>query len=215
MAVRWIPQQPAYDVAMLAAQAELRADWVSHYLFESPWLIIAGLAILWTVLRIAGRRTGNAKLSRISWIPLSLAVVAWFGSVLITTPREELNTALDNMLLAVEDQDFETFRSIVPEDAEAFFPPGKAAERHTREQVERRLQDANLSDLILLGADSAMENDREAVSVIRVRAQGDYRGVSGVQIYKWAIKWRYVDGRWQARHFECLEIGFSIGNNRD
>ena len=44
----------------------------------------------------------------------------------------------------------------------------------------------------------------DAVTVISVRGNGDYDGFGGVQMFKWAIEWRYENEQWRARRFECL-----------
>lgn len=204
----------AYDVPMLAA-TELEVDWVSRVLFESPWSVVVVLAVVWMVMRIVGRRTDNTALRRASWVPLVLIGGLWLTSMVVTTKRERLNQALDRLLLSVEDRDFTAFRTIVPKSAVALFPPGRGAERFTRAMVERRLEDTDVRDLILLGSESAVMDNGEAVTVIRVRAQGDYAGIEGVQAYTWAIQWRYEQDRWRAHHFECLEIGFTFGSDED
>lgn len=197
----------------MLAQDPLRVDWVSHYLFESPWMIIAGLAIVWTVLRIVGRRNQSKVISRASWLPLVCIAALLITSSMVTTRQEKLVDALDALLLSIEDKDMDTFRDIVPQDAKAYFPPGRKAETFTRDSVERRLKDANIRDLLLLGTEAGMIGERDAVTIIELRAQGDYAGIIGLQKYTWSITWRYVGERWEAYEFECLAIGFEFGNN--
>ena len=205
---------PAYDALMLAA-TELEADWLSHSLYESPWMIIIGLAILWTLLRIVGRRTDNTALRRASWAPLILIGALALTASLVTTKREQLNDTLDELLLSVEDRDFETFRLVVTDDAEAFFPPKPFGQRFTRDGVEDRLKDLKLRDLILLASESAFIDDKDAATYIRVRAQGSEAGIEGIQVFEWSIKWRYQDGQWRAYRFECFKIGFTLGQDTD
>lgn len=199
----------------MLSQAELRVDWVSHYLFESPWLIIVGLAVVWLVLRVVARMKQNKTLQRASWAPLVLIVALWAAATLVTTRGEKLVQTVEALLLSVEDKDFDTFRTIVPEDAVAYFPPGRNPERYTRERVERRLTDANVRDLLLLGIEAGLVGEDAAVTVIDIRAQGEYSGIVGLQRYTWVITWRYTDGRWEAYEFECTDVGFPIGKGND
>ena len=195
----------------MLAETKLQADWLSHYLFESPWLIIAGLAIVWTAMRIIGRRRDSKTLKRASWAPLVLIVALWAVSAAVTTRQEQLLDALDRMLLSVEDRDFASFRQTVAPDAVALFPPRPLADRFTRDQIESRVQDFEVRDILLLQTEAAMVGEDEAVTVIVIRAQGNYAGIAGLQKMTWAIQWRFADGRWQAYDLECTDIGFDAG----
>ena len=177
--------------------------------------MIVVLAVVWAVMRIAGRRAEKPALQRASWIPMAMIVVLLFSQTLVTTKAERLNEALDAMLLSVEDADYDTFRQIVPDDAEAFFPPGRAAQRFTRDGVIDRLEDVKIRALILLSAEPAMIGEDAAVTLIRVRAQGSDAGLGGIQFFEWAITWRYEDDRWQAHRFECTSMGSPFGDQDD
>ena len=196
----------------MLAKADLQTDWLSIYLFESPWLIIVGLAILWTLMRIISRRKDSKLLRRATWLPLILIVLLWATAALVTTRREKLLDTLDAMLLSIEDKDDQTFHQIVPEDAVALFPPRPVASTYTRDQIEARLNDFEVRDLLLLQAQAALIGESEAVTVIVVRANGTVMGVAGLQKFTWSITWRYVGDRWEAYDFECLHIGFDSAN---
>lgn len=193
----------------MLAQAELRVDWMSRVLFESPAWAIVVLAILWTLTRLTARRMGNERLLTLSWAPLLLIGALLLTSTLVTTQRERLMQTQKQLLLAVEEQDFEAFHRIVPEDADTFFPPGATNSRLTRAQVEHRISQSKVRDITLLGSEASLVNDDQAVSVIRVRGEGEFGGFGGVQIFKWSIMWRLEDGQWRAYRFECLEVGFN------
>jgi len=200
----------------MIAQTSLRTDWVSHIFFESPGWAIVVLAIIWMATRIAGRRTGNKRVAHLSWLPLLLVVALIASSRLVTTKRELLVQTLRTMILSVEQQDFPAFRVVVDERAEAFFPPEPNAQRFTRDMIEAKLKKASVRDIMLQDWSAAMIDDKDAVTVIRVRAQGDYDGYGGVQLFKWAIEWSYDGSAWKAKRFECLEIGIeSLFNNKD
>jgi|GEM_PF-2229073 len=210
----WQGDQPVYDVSMLAA-TNLEANWLTYLVFESPGWALVVLALVWMALRVGGRRSGNKRLVHLSWIPLALVGVLIATSMLVTTKREQLLETQEQMLLAVEAGDYPAFRQAVAEDAEALFPPGRSAQTFTRDGMEAQLDQADIGDLLLMGSQAAMINEDTAVTVIRVRARGDYAGVMGVQVTQWSIQWRYADGRWRAYAFECIKIGVDALLNQD
>jgi len=188
---------------------ELSFDWVSHFLFEDPSWAIVALAVVLVVVRLIGRRTGNKKLLLASWLPLVLMLALWASSSLVTTHREQLVQTMQDMLLSVEDGDMPTFRAIVAEDADIYFPPGDNPPRFSRQQVEDRLSPIKVSDILLLGVQSAMVGDNDAATVIRIRIDAELGGMAGIQIHTWEITWAYRDGRWQATRMQCTEAGFN------
>ena len=81
------------------------------------------------------------------------------------------------------------------------------AQTFDRDGIEAQLQQADVKDLLLMSSQAAMIDETTAVTVIRVRARGDYAGVMGVQVTEWSIQWRYEGERWRAYAFECEKIG--------
>ena len=199
---------------MLAA-TQLQADWFTHLVFESPGWALVVLALVWMALRVGGRRSGNKRLMHLSWIPLGLVAVLIATSTMVTTKREQLLATQNQMLVVIEDGDYSAFRQIVTADAEALFPPGRSAQTFTRDGMEAQLQSADVKDLLLMSSQAAVIDETTAVTVIRVRARGDYAGVVGVQVMQWSIEWRYTDGQWQAYAFECTKIGVDALLNRE
>ncbi|MFN3167454.1 MAG: hypothetical protein ACE37H_10365 [Phycisphaeraceae bacterium] len=198
----------------MLAVARTQTDWVSYYLFESPWLIIVGLALVWLVLRVSSRAKQDKTLSRVSWAPLLLIVALWVTSALVTTRREKLADTLEALLVAVEDEDTDTFRAIVPEDAEALFPPPPFAARFGRDGMEEQLKTFEVDDLLLLQSSYAVDGERALMQIV-VRAKGAAGGIAGLQKFTWEITWRYVNDRWEPYAFACTKMGFELGNKKE
>ncbi len=183
---------------------------ITTYLFESPGTIIIVLAIAWMLMRIIGRRGDKKRLLQVSWVVLLLVGAVWLTATLVTTPREELEVTLKDLLLAVEDKDFAEFSQIVQPAAMTHF----MGEEFAREEVQSRLERAKIKDLLLLGATVEVDSPAQGTTYIRVRADGEVQGVPGMQISEWAIRWQYKDGRWQAQRFRCTAFGAdAIFNN--
>jgi hypothetical protein len=189
-------------------------DWLSYYLFESPWLIIVGLAVLWLALRVVARVKQNKTLSYVSWAPLVLIVGLWATASLVTTKREKLAETLEALLVSVEAQDMDAFRRIVPDDAEALFPPPPFAARFDRAGIEAQLKRFEVDDLLLLRSSYAVDGERALMEIV-VRAKGAAGGIPGLQKFTWEITWRYADGRWEPYAFACTQMGFELGNKKD
>lgn len=194
--------------------------WIEKILFESPWMVIVVLAIVWALMRIVGRRTNNKKIQRASWIPLALLAVLWFTASMVTTKRELLAETLDALLLATEDKDMQTFREIVlpeaktqiPKEVRANLPnsfkgivPGNVI---TRDQFIALLEAVTIKDLILLSSAVEQISTTEGVTYMRLRAEGSVGGgAPGLELSEWAIRWRYVDDRWKVLWLECTAYG--------
>lgn len=183
----------------------------TYFLFDSPWLVIAGLAITWTLLRIAGRRSGNKRLLHLSWVALGLIGALWLSATLVTTPREELESQLKALLDAVEDQDIARFREVVLPEAMTRFPLNgmdvNRASELDRDAVEAQLNRAKFDDIILLNSTAVVDGPTQGATLIRVRAEGASGGVQGMHFSEWAIRWRRVDGQWRAQRLQCTAVG--------
>ena len=186
---------------------------VTTYLFESPGLLIAALAVVWAIMRVAGRRTDNKKLMHASWAPLVLCGVVWLVASQVTTKREKLDAALVDLLLSVEDKDMPAFREIVLPDARTQF----MGDELTRDQVEARIDQATIDDLMLRRAVVALHENRPELgtTAIRVRAEGAVDAAPGMEFSEWVIRWRYEDDRWRVLGLECISIGPDAIFNKD
>lgn len=198
----YLSPRAAYDEPM-PVPLLIATNWVTEQLFESPWMIIMGLALVWAVLRVAGRRTGNTRLMRLSWVALALLVGLWALAAVVTTPREAIRDRLDALLLAVEHKQIEDYEDIVLPEATTQF----LGMQMTRDQVKRLVESADVKDLLITAATIDVQSDEQAAAYIRVRASGTVADGVGVNLSEWAIRWRYEDGQWRALRFECTSVG--------
>ncbi|MEM9348073.1 MAG: hypothetical protein AAGB26_15805 [Planctomycetota bacterium] len=204
---------------MLAQAAQ--SGWLPYLLFESPGWLMVPLAVIWAGTRITGRRTGNKRLMHLSWIALGLVAAVFASSYLVTTQREQLGGALKELLLAVEDKDFDAVRTLVDEQATIAYTgkenarPSFMKDELTREEMIGRLDQVRFDDIILIGSSAALDKQRDhGITGMRLNVKGTVGDYPGTQVSEWAVRWKYVDGRWVAIRLECIKIGADALFNR-
>ena len=196
----------------MLAQASAQSGWVPYLVFESPGWLMAGLALFFAVTRIAGRRTGNRRLLRLSWVAVGLIAALFAASHLVTTQRERLTLALKDLLLAVEDKRFDDVRARVDEQATVQF----MGDELTREQMIARVDRVAFDDILLLDSSSAMDKQQGyGITGLRVNVKGTVADYPGTNVSEWAIRWKYRDGRWVAARLECIRFGADAWLNRE
>lgn len=205
------PPNSSYDPPMLTL-ANAQSGWVPYLLFESPGWLLAGLAICFAVTRIVGRRTGNPRLMHLSWIAVVLIAAVFAASYFVTTKREKLTVALRELLQAIEDKQFDDVRALVGEEAMVAF----MGDELTREQMIGRIDAVAFDDIILLNSAALLDNEpNTGTTAFRVNAKGTINDFPGVNVSKWAVRWRYVDGKWVAIRFRCIGMGEDAIFNRE
>lgn len=179
---------------MLLAQTLKDPPLLPQLFFENPWPIVVGLVLAWAVMRIAGRRAEHKKVMLASWAVLAVAAAVIVVASMVQTPREKLVRAMEQLIVAVEQGDVQTFHALVPEDAKATY----YGVPFTRRMIDSQLDEANLEDLTLISQEQAMAPNGQAVVYMRIRATG---GGGFLSISDWAIVWELRDGQWQAIDF--------------
>lgn len=205
----------------MLASAAAHSGWVPYLLFESPGWLMVPLALMWAVTRITGRRAGNKRLMRLSWIALGLVALVFAASYFVTTPRERLGGALERLLLAVEDKDFAEVRRLVGDEATIAYTGKESArpafmnDELTREEMIGRVDRVRFDDIILLSSYAKLDSvPGYGTTGMRINAKGTVGDFPGTQVSEWAIRWREVEGRWVAVRLECIKIGADALFNR-
>lgn len=206
---------------MLAAMT--KPGLIPYVLFESPGWAMFTLALCFAVTRILGRRMGNKRLIHLSWIAAGLIALLFATSYFVTTKREKLTVALKELLLAIEDKDFDTARKLVTEKAkvaysgeEKYRPPYMDAEMD-REKMIGLLNQVEFNDILLMSSVAYLDTQPDiGTTAFRVNVNGSLNGFPGISVSDWAIHWKYVDGKWVATGLECIDMGAdSIFKRRD
>ena len=203
---------------MLASAAQ--SGYIPYLLFESPGWLMAGLAVFFAVTRILGRRTGNKRLMHLSWIAVGLIAALFASSYFVTTPREQLSVALKELLLAVEDKRLDDVRTLIDEQATAEYVGDESAPPFlsvvlTREQMLALIETVRFDDIILINHAAMLDaQDGYGTTSLRVNVKGSVGDFPGTNVSIWGIRWKYVDGRWVAIRFECIEFGGDAWFNR-
>lgn len=188
----------------MLAQIAQQSGYLPYLLFESPGWLMTGLAVCFAVTRVIGRRTGNKRVLHLSWIALGLVVLVFAVSHFVTTQRETLAQALDDLLLAVEDKRLDDVERLIAADAMTQF----MGDELTRDQVLARIDEVQFDDILLLDSSALLDKQQGyGITGLRVNAKGAIADYPGVNVSEWAIRWRYVDGRWVAIRLECIKFG--------
>lgn len=196
----------------MLAQAASQSGWVPYLLFESPGWLLLVLALMWAGTRIIGRRTGNKRVLHLSWIALGLLALVFATSYFVTTQREELNVALKELLLAVEDKRLDDVRGMIEEQAMTQF----MGDELTREQVLTRIDGVEFDDIILLGSSALLDPQKGFGSTgLRVNVKGTVADYPGVNVSEWMIRWRRDGDRWVAVRLDCTKFGADALFNRN
>lgn len=189
-----------------------QSGWVPYLLFESPGWLMVVLAVMWAGTRIIGRRTRNPRVMHLSWIALGLLAAVFAASYFVTTEREELNVALKELLLAVEDKRLDDLRGMVDEQAMTQF----MGDELTREQMLARIDSVEFDDIILLGSSALLDPQKGYGSTgLRVNAKGTIADYPGVNVSEWMIRWRRDGDRWVAVRLDCTKFGADALFNRN
>ncbi|MBX2852428.1 MAG: hypothetical protein KTR15_11865 [Phycisphaeraceae bacterium] len=204
------------------AQAAAQSGWVPYLVFESPGWLMAFFALCFAVTRIVGRRTGNPRVMRLSWIALGLVGLLFASSYFVTTPRERLAVALKGLLLAVEDKRLDDVRAMVAEDATIAYTgkesgrPSFMPDELTRGQMMERIDRVEFKDILLINQSAQLGPEPGyGTTGLRVNVRGSVGGFPGTNVSIWGIRWREVDGRWVAVRLECIEFGAEALFNRE
>ncbi|MEM7682622.1 MAG: nuclear transport factor 2 family protein [Planctomycetota bacterium] len=90
---------------------------VEYYLFENPWLAVIGLVVLFAVLRVLGRSTGNKKLVLASNLPVLLAGAVALAAHFVETDAEKLDAWTGAVLTASAEPDVGAMDRYIAPDA--------------------------------------------------------------------------------------------------
>ncbi len=78
-----------------------------------------------------------------------------------------------------------------------------------------RVDAVQFDDIILLNSAALLDSEpNTGTTAFRVNAKGSFNDFPGVNVSKWAVRWRYVEGKWVAIRFECIDMGADALFNR-
>ena len=187
------------------------SGWVPFLLFESPGVLMTFFAVCFALTRLIGRRTGNRRVLHLSWVSLALVAAVFASSYFVTTPRETLGQALEELLLAVEDKRLADVERLIDPDAMTQFQ----GDELTRQQVLDRIDAVQFDDILLLDSSALLDKKQGyGITGLRVNVKGTVADFPGVNVSEWAIRWRQVGGGWVAVRLECIKFGADALFNR-
>lgn len=197
---------------MLTPAMSVQSLW-----FENAWPIVVGLVIVWATLRLVGARLRGGERDEMgrrmrvaSWGVLVVAVLVLAVEWYVVTPGERVESAMHELLAAVEEEDWDRFDELTAEDATGRY----LGVEFTRAGIDNQLENVEVGDITLLSKDVAyFPQQNEAITSVRlrVRISGEWEGlegIAGLDVSTWSIQWRQrADGSWEAFRFTHLGSG--------
>ncbi|MEM6749513.1 MAG: hypothetical protein AAF612_03495 [Planctomycetota bacterium] len=175
---------------------------LEHNLFESPWLIIVGLVVVFAVLRVLGRSLANKKLVWASHAPLLLAGGVALLAHFVETDAEKIDGWTGELLAATTVPDVAAMDRFI--DPGAVIKDEKGDQLATWAGVKRTIQ-RDIFDGHGHTVDSVARASEAGVMAASVRIQSRIGSSEQVHPTRWEWVWKKGDdGRWRVVEFHWV-----------
>ncbi len=176
----------------------------THLLFESPVWLAAFSFLLFGAMLFARQRWESGAARRYA-IPATLLIISLLFVIqkLAVTQREEIRSAMDAFVSAIERQDTSTIADALARDY-----AGEGMDREGFiEQITTFLEVLDIRDTHFMRLDLDMDDD-SAVMTLTARATVSIRGEIGQFHWgSWRIAWLREAGGWKIVSVRPLELG--------
>ena len=177
---------------------------VSRLIFENPWpAVIACLAVA-SILRVVGRRRGESRTLRISWVFLALGVLSYATAALVQTDREAILAETQSLVEAAWPVDEAAWRRLLASNALLLGPDGQPWDELTAEFVASKLEQHRVEETTLRGVDAT--TGRPGYGVSRMSLSSSVGEGFPMQT-DWEVVWQeQADGRWQVLSMKWVSV---------
>ena len=192
----------AFDVASLIGDIS-SMETLKRIFFEDPTVVyvIAGVVLLVLIAVWFRRRTRGATLYILA--ALMLAAFVFVLQMLVTTDREQIGQALEEITVRVNAADIESLDEFIDESYTGLWAP----KRQLLESGQTMFKRANVRDVRITDKKIEVSGDRADVRVITAALADDpFTGNMPVTIpIQWRLKWIKTDGRWKLREIVSMK----------
>ena len=180
--------------------------WYLHYLLEQPWPVVIVLLAVAAVLRVVGRRGGDVRLVRGSFVAALLGVAVLATAYLLQTDREQVVQRSLQLVEAAERGDTTQLQHLLATRVTLLGPGGDPwlTGDAVHQRIEAGAHYAGGGDHRVYDTRAGVAGD-VGVSVIRVRSRWERQG-PGLARTAWRLEWERRDGRWQLTRLYWLDL---------
>ena len=162
-----------------------------NILYETPWWLLAGLAVIGGVLFWTGRGRAEKRLIYAGLGTLLLALVMGITSWVLDSPREKAIKGTRALVAAVLKRDRDAMRPLMHEQINTPFLSGREA---VIKRADELVATHNVTDASILDIEAAQEGKRVIVTM-RLAVT-----ISGMTVPSdWELKWEEVNKQWVLR----------------
>jgi SnoaL-like domain len=183
---------------------------MTELLFDPPWYLPAGIAVLGIYLFVHGNRRQNMKIRAAGAGVVVLAAALFLLGRYMDTDREIAEKRTRQLVDAVEKHDWNAMRALLDPKASVTVPSG--AVYSNREAIIGGAQAATerfgIKNIRLLSLTSRQDDTMITVDVDALSDQG-FTGQPFPT--SWQFEWQELSGGWTLMRIVCLKIGQDTG----
>ncbi|HSI35779.1 MAG: nuclear transport factor 2 family protein [Phycisphaerae bacterium] len=176
---------------------------MTDWLFDTPWWLLAGLAVAAIALFVAGNNRQDAALKRLAAAALGLAVVLFAVSYFVDTPKEVVAKRTRELVSVVEKKEWDAFGRMLRPDAHLRHLGKQSLIDFAKDKSNRY----NVRDARVTSMDVRSTGDT-IIAVFDVDATVEVHGAGGSPKTTWQVTWVKTDNQWLIQAIDALNIPF-------
>jgi len=164
-----------------------------NYIYETPWWLPTGIALLGVILFVTGNNRLEKKLRLAGIVVIALAVILAVVSFLLDSDREKVVKRTNALVQSVEARDWNRMATYLhPNVAVSVFAGRDQVVNGTRRAAEY----SDLRQARVVSMDATVLPDQ----IIRVTMRVNGTTRDGSLPTDWTLEWEEIDGAWMVRN---------------
>jgi hypothetical protein len=164
-----------------------------NYIYETPWWLPAGIALLGLILFITGNNRLEKKLRTAGIIVIILGIALAVVSFLLDSEREKVVKRTRALVKSVENRDWQAMGSYLHPNVTITFLSGR---ERVVDAAKAATEYGNVREVRITGLDTTINPDETIRASIRVYATIR----EGNSFTDWDLEWEKNDDVWLARN---------------
>ncbi|CAN5615953.1 hypothetical protein BH10PLA1_BH10PLA1_22250 [soil metagenome] len=182
---------------------------MQDFFFDTPWLVLAGLAVVGVALFIVGNNRTDATLRNVGIGVFVLGILLFLTSWLIDTSKEKCIKNTRELVRAVQDRDWATFDKLVSPRCTVRVPLAGAiyqTGKQLRDATEIAVDKYGLKSNSIMGTDAVDTGD-----FIKVGVNVLSDGTAYPLTTSWEMEWQDTNSGWQLTDLTAIKIANESG----